>query len=102
MRWLGVGLLLLLTAGLGVAAAVVLALGSLLARLFAVTPFEASVVVLGVAVAGGIWLGIAAPGGEDAARDPEDEDRAIILEALPIPTRRGPRRRKRTEPPSGP
>jgi hypothetical protein len=95
MRLLGLGVLLLLVVAIGAASAVVLAVSSLLARLFAVTTFEASIVVVGVAIVLGIWLGLAVPADENPAPDAEDEQPVVILDALPIPTRRGPRRRKR-------
>lgn len=93
----GLLIVLLVVVGIAVVAAAILALGTLLAHLFAVTTFEASVVVLVVAAA---WVLLLRTSPLDAAAgepgDMEDEEEpAIIFQAVPVPTRRAPRKRKR-------
>lgn len=73
---------------------VVLALGSLLAHLFAVTVFEAALALLAVILIVSLWLQTNAPASLEQADDEETEP-TIIFSSLPYPPRRAPRRRKR-------
>ena len=91
--------LVLLAAGIAVAATVVLALGSLLSHVFAVTTFEAALVVAVVAVATVLWItrwtSVADEGEPEELADAEDEP-AVWFHAMPVPPpRRSQRRRKR-------
>jgi len=93
--WSALGVVLLVAVGIAGVATVVLALGTLLAHLFAVTTFEASVVVLLVAAAG-VLLGRAVLSFPDDGLLVEAEDDAlpVVLRTVPLPRRRPPRRRK--------
>jgi hypothetical protein len=87
--------LVLLAAGIAVAATVVLALGSLLSHVFAVTTFEAALVVAVVAVAAVLWLTRWTPVADEGELGEDEEEPAIVFHAVPVPPRRSPRRRKR-------
>lgn len=83
--------LLMVAAGAGVAAVVALALGSLLSHIFAVTTFEATVVVLAAA---GLWALQNAPASGDGASETDGEPPVIVFDSFPMPPRPQ-RRRKR-------
>jgi hypothetical protein len=87
--------LVLLAAGIAVAATVVLALGTLLSHVFAVTTFEAAVVVLVVAVAAVLWINWVTPVADEGELGAAEEEPAILFHAIPMPPRRSQRRRKR-------
>jgi hypothetical protein len=87
--------LVLVVVGIAVVATVVLALGTLLAHVFAVTTFEAAIVVLVVAVAAVLWINWVTPVADEGALEVAEEEPAILFHAIPMPPRRSPRRRKR-------
>ena len=87
--------LVLLAAGIAVAATVVLALGSLLSHVFAVTTFEAAIVVAVVAVAAVLWITRGTPVADEGEVGEAEEEPAIVFHAMPVPPRRSQRRRKR-------
>lgn len=87
-------ILLFLAAAIAVASTAVLALGSLLAHIFAVTTFDGALVVLASAALATLWLGMgSAAVGEEAHAEVVAEP-AVIFQALPLPTRRSRRPRK--------
>jgi hypothetical protein len=88
--------LMLLLVGIVVAATIVLALGSLLAHVFAVTTFEAAVVVAVVALAAVVWISRGTPVVDEGELEEAEEEPAILFHAMPVPPpRRSQRRRKR-------
>jgi hypothetical protein len=87
--------LVLLAAGVAVAATVILALGSLLSHVFAVTTFEAAIVVAVVAVAAVLWITRGTPVADEGELGETEEEPAIVFHAMPVPPRRSQRRRKR-------
>ena len=87
--------LVLLAAGIAVAATVVLALGSLLSHVFAVTTFEAAIVVAVVAVAAVLWITRGTPVADEGEVGEAEEEPALVFHAMPMPPRRSQRRRKR-------
>ena len=84
-----------LAAGIAVAATVVLALGSLLSHVFAVTTFEAAIVVAVVAVAAVLWITRGTPVADEGEVGEAEEEPALVFHAMPVPPRRSQRRRKR-------
>jgi hypothetical protein len=87
--------LLLLAVGVAVAATVVLALGSLLSHVFAVTTFEAAIVVALVALAAVLWITRGTSVADEGELAEAEEEPAILFHAMPVPPRRSQRRRKR-------
>ena len=87
--------LVLLVAGIAAVATVVLALGTLLAHVFAVSTFEAAIVVLVVAVAAVLWIRWETPVADEGELGAAEEEPAILFHAIPMPPRRSARRRKR-------
>jgi hypothetical protein len=88
--------LVLLLVGIAVAAIVVLALGSLLSHVFAVTTFEAALVVAVVALAAVLWITRGTPVADEGELEEAEEEPAILFHAMPVPPpRRSQRRRKR-------
>ena len=87
-------LILFLVIVIAVVATTVLALGAVLSHVFAVSTFQASIVVLAVAVGVLFWLGAGVP-----VSDPADgsalEEPAVIFSSFPLPPRQVRRRRKR-------
>jgi hypothetical protein len=88
--------LVLVPVGIAVAAIVVLVLGSLLAHVFAVTTFEAALVIAVVAVAVILWITRGTPVADEGELGDAEEEPAILFHAMPVPPpRRSQRRRKR-------
>jgi hypothetical protein len=96
--WVALAILLIVVIGIAVVATAVLTLGTLLAHIFPVSTFEASVVVMVVAAAWVLLLRTEQPiESEDAVLvgEAEDDEPPIVFRAVPVPARRRPRRRKR-------
>ena len=87
--------LVLLLVGIVVAATVVLALGSLLSHVFAVTTFEAALVVAVVTLAAVLWITRGTPVADEGELEEAEEEPAVWFHAMPMPPPRSQRRRKR-------
>ena len=96
MIWLTIVAVLLVAVGTTVLAATALAVGSLLAHIFALTTFEASVIVLAIAAGWVLLLRAESSAANDGVLvDTEGDDLPFVLRAVSVPTRRTMRCRKR-------
>jgi hypothetical protein len=75
-------------------AAVLLALGTFLARFFPVSAWEATLVIMGVTV-GALWLLSRLMPPEPLLLEETDDEPAVYLTDLPLPPLRGRRKRRR-------
>lgn len=79
-------------------AAGILGLGSLFAHAFAVTTFEAAIIVACAAFLVLLWIGWAGPALASTGQPEDEADAAqpvLVLDAIPVPRRRGAKQRKR-------